>query len=280
MIAVEFSKQWRRPRTVATLAALVGFTLILTIALRITGSAELQRVGDIPLLVAPGTSGIAVPVIALSSTMKFFLPLAVAIFAGESIAGEASWGGLRYALAGPRSRTHYLLAKLVVALLLSLVAVLVVSLSALLWGTIAFGVHPFAVIDGSVSSGLQSTHVDFGWFAALGRLGLGTAYVTAGMLSIFSFSFLLSTITSRPFAAVAGGVGLTVISRVLNADYLPGVSVLSPYLPNNDVDLWQHFFQRPADTTHMARFLTLQGVYSVVSLSFAWWWFRRRDILS
>jgi ABC-type transport system involved in multi-copper enzyme maturation permease subunit len=67
---------------------------------------------------------------------------------------------------------------------------------------------------------------------------------------------------------------------VLNADYLPGVSVLNSYMPNNDVDLWQHFFQQPAQTSGVAHFLLLQLVYVAVSLAIAWWWFMRKDVLT
>jgi ABC-2 type transport system permease protein len=280
MIRIELVKQWRRPRTVLTFAALTLFTVALTIALAASGAGKIERVGDIPLLVVPNRSGFSVPVIALSSTMKFFLPLAVAIFAGESVAGEASWGSLRYSLAGPVSRTRYLFSKLVVALMFSVAAVVIVPLAALVVGTIAFGWHPFTALDGSASTALHSTVVSFGTGAALARLAVGTAYVTAGMTSILAFAFLLSTLTTRPFAAVAGGVGLTIVSRVLNGDYLPGVAVLNPYMPNNDVDLWQHFFQQPAQTTGMLHFLVLQAVYVTVFLTAAWWWFTRKDILT
>jgi ABC-2 type transport system permease protein len=280
MIGIELAKQWRRPRTLLTLAGLACFTIALTVALEISGAGELQRVGDIPLLVVPDRSGMSVPVIALASTMKFFLPLAVAIFAGESIAGEAATGNLRYALARPVSRTRYLLSKLAVALWLSLVAVVLVPVAALLAGTIAFGWHPFIAIDGSTSTALHSAVVTFTPPAALARLAIGTAYVAAGMTSIFAFAFLLSTLTTRPFAAVAGGVGLTIVSRVLNADYLPGVEVLNRWMPNNDVDLWQHFFQSPSQTAGMAHFLLLQIVYVGVCLGGAWWWFARKDVLT
>jgi ABC-2 type transport system permease protein len=263
-----------------TFAALAVFTIVLTIVLDASGAGRIERVGDIPLLVTPNRSGFSVPVIALSSTMKFFLPLAVAIFAGESVAGEAGWGSLRYALAGSVSRSRYLLSKLVVALMFSIAAVVLVPLAALAVGTIAFGWHPFTAIDGSASSALHSTVVTFGTGAALARLAIGTAYVSAGMASIFAFAFLLSTVTTRPFAAVAGGVGLTIVSRVLTGDYLPGVAVLNPYMPNNDVDLWQHFFQQPAQTAGMVHFLVLQLVYVTAFLAVAWWWFMRKDILT
>src|SRR5581483_7177982 len=98
VIRVELAKQARRPRTLLTFGALAAFSVVLTVALAASGAGSLERVGDVPLLIAPARSGMSVPVIALSSTMKFFLPLAVAIFAGESVAGEAGWGSLRYAL--------------------------------------------------------------------------------------------------------------------------------------------------------------------------------------
>jgi ABC-2 type transport system permease protein len=280
MIRIELAKQWRRPRTLVTFAALASFTLVLTVALAASGGSQFQRVGDIPLFIVPDRSGISVPVIALASTMKFFLPLAVAVFAGESVAGEAGWGSLRYALARPVSRTRYLWSKLVVALGFSIAAVVLVPLAALLAGTVAFGWHPFTAIDGSASTAVHSTIVMFAGGAALARLGIGTAYVAAGMMSIFAFAFLLSTLTARPFAAVAGGVGLTIVSRVLNADYLPGVAVLNHWMPNNDVDLWQHFFQDPSHTTGMSHFLVLQLIYASAFLGVAWWWFNRKDILT
>ena len=107
MIRVELAKQWRRPRTVLTLAALALFTLALEVSLAATGAGELERVGDIPLLIVPDRSGFSIPVIALASTMKFFLPLAVAIFAGESVAGEASGAACatRWPLLGPGAAT-------------------------------------------------------------------------------------------------------------------------------------------------------------------------------
>jgi ABC-2 type transport system permease protein len=281
MIRVEFAKQWRRPRTLLTFAALACFSVALPVALAASGGQrQLQRVGDIPLLIVPDRSGLSAPVIALASTMKFFLPLAVAIFAGEPVAGEAGWGSLRYVLAHPVSRTRYLLSKLIVALGLSMGAVALVPLVALLTGAVAWGWHPLSAIDGSSSTAVHSTVLAFSWSTALARLAIGTAYVAAGMTSIFAFAFLLSTLTTRPFAAVAGGVGLTIVSRVLNADYLPGVAVLNRWMPNNDVDLWQHFFQRPYQTAGMGHFLVLQLIYVSASLGLAWWWFRRKDILT
>jgi len=278
VIRAELAKQWRRPRTLVTLVAMGLFAAVLTVALEATGPGHTERVGDIPLLVVPRTSGFSVPVIALQSTMKFFLPLAVAVFAGESVAADAAWGTMRYALARPISRTRYLISKLVVASVLSLLAVVLMSLVGLAVGTAAFGWHAFAAADGSTSTVVHAV-ATFAPAASLARITLATLYVAAGMTSIFAFAFLLSTLTTRPFVAVAGGVGLTLLSRVFNGDYLPGVAVLNRYMPNNDIDLWDHLFQTPAQTAGMVHFLLLQVVYVVVFLGLAWWWFLRKDVL-
>ena len=278
MIRAEWAKQWGRRRTLILVAAAVLFPVVMTVSLVGTGSGKVERVGDIPLVIVPARSGLSVPLIALSSTMRFFLPLLIAVVAGEAIAGEASTGRLRYALAGPRSRGRYLLSKAGVAasICLALLAVLfAVSVAA---GLIAFGWHPLTPLNGGQSA--VSTVATFSPASALAKLGVGLAYVAAGMASVFSFGLLLSTVTARPFVAVAGAVGLSVLSRVFNADYLPGVSAVSRYMPSNDIDLWQHLFASPADTSGMGRFLLLQAGYFAVFSGTAWWLFTRRDVLT
>ena len=232
-----------------------------------------------PCYIVPRGSGFSIPVIALASTMKFFLPLAVAVFAGESVAGEAAWevcamsspalwrGPGTWAPSWrwrPCSRSWpswWCLWR---------------RSSPAAW---RLGGTRWPQSTGAPQACRTSPRRPSAPSPRLGRLAIGTAYVAAGMTSILAFAFLLSTLTSRPFVAVAGGVGLTVVSRVLNGDYLPGVAVLSRYMPNNDVDLWQHFFQQRAQTAGMVHFLVLQVAYVAVFLALAWWWFLRRDIL-
>jgi ABC-2 type transport system permease protein len=279
LIAIEWAKQFRRTRTLATLGIVAGFAVALTVALAATGSGRVEFVGDVPLVMVPKESGLSVPVIALSSTMKFLLPLAVSLFAGEAVAGEAGWGSLRYVLARPVSRTRVLWSKASVAGLLSVAAVATLTAAALVAGAVAFGWHPLHIIDGGRSAPGHPVSTTLSTGSLLGELGISTVYVTAGMASIFAVAFFLSTTTRRPLVAVAGGVALTIISRVFNADYLPGVSVVDKYMPNNDIDLWNYLFVRPAVTAGFVHFLVLQAVYFVVFMGLAQWWFTRKDIL-
>ena len=277
MIGEEWTKQWGRRRTLVLFSATALFPVVMTLAVVATGSGRSDRVGDIPLIVVPARSGLSLPLISMSSTMRFLLPLLIAVVAGEVVASEAAAGRLRYALASPGSRGRYLLSKAVVAASISVVLILVFFAVSIAVGLIAFGWHPLTAANANQAA--ASTVATFSPGSALAKLGVGVAYIGSGMATVFSFAFLLSTVTTRAFVAVAGGAGLSVVSRVFNADYLPGVNLVSRYMPNNDIDLWQHLFASPVDTAGMGRFLLLQAGYVALFSTAAWWLFTRRDVL-
>jgi ABC-2 type transport system permease protein len=279
LIVIEWYKQVRRRRTYLALGIVAVFAVALTVALAATGASQTEFVGDVPLLMVPRTSGLSVPVIALSSTMKFLLPLAVSVFAGEAVAGDAGWGSLRYVLARPVSRARVLWSKAAVAGGLSMVTIVILAVVAFVVGGVAFGWHPLRVTDGSNSSPGHPSSVVVPASAAIGHLGVAVLYVGAGMTSIFAVAFFLSTTTRRPLVAVIGGVAVTIVSRIFNADYFPGIAVVNRYLPNNDIDLWQHLFTRSPDLSAVPHFLVLQCVYVAVFMSLAHWWFTRKDML-
>lgn len=279
MIAAEFAKQARRPRAWVTLAAMAAIPALLTLVIGATRPALTERVGDYGSVVT-NTSGLTLPLIALSAMLLFMLPLAVAIFAGECVAGEASWGSLRYLLSRPVARWRVLGAKATVAGVYSAAAVLLVVLVALLSGAIAFGVHPLTVLDLQHTTPFIVASAKLAPLAAVARLGLASAFVLASLASTFAFALLLSTLTVRPFSAVAGAVGFGLVSRAL--DNVPGLHALSPWLPVTDEagNLWTGFFTRPTQTAGIPHALLVQALYTGAFAVCALVWFARKDVLS
>jgi ABC-2 type transport system permease protein len=279
VIAVELSKQLRRPRSWVTLAALAALSGVLTLVIGVSQARTSERVGDWGSVVT-NTSGLTLPLIALSATLLFLLPLAVAIFAGEPVAGEASWGSLRYLLARPVRRWRVLLAKAAVAALYSAVAVAVVVGVALLTGAVAFGLRSLTVLDLQHTTPFVVASAKFAPLSALGRLALASGYVIWMLSSTFAFALLLSTLTDRPFSAVAGGVGLGLFSRAL--DNVPGLHALGPWLPVTDssTTLWTGFFTRPMHTPGLVHAVLVQAGYTAVFLTVAVLRFNRSDVLS
>ena len=83
--------------------------------------------------------GALYPLAAIAIILPLFLPAAVAITAGETIAGEAQQGTLRYVLIRPVGRTRLLVAKLVAVMGFVLLTLLVVAATAYVLGVAAAG---------------------------------------------------------------------------------------------------------------------------------------------
>jgi ABC-2 type transport system permease protein len=278
VIAIELRKQLTRPRSWLTLTLLAVIAGLLTLVIGVSRASISERVGDWGSVVT-NTSGLTLPLIALSATLLFLLPLVVAIFAGEPIAGEAAWGSLRYLLARPVPRRRVFLAKATVAAGYCVAAVALVVVVSLLTGIIAFGWRPLTMLDLQHTTPFIVASAKFSPAAATARLALATVYVLWTLSSTFAFALLLSTLTDRPFSAVAGGVGLGLFSRAL--DNIPGLHGLSPWLPVTDAGttLWTGFFTRPIQTAGMTHVILVQAAYTAVFLTLAAVRFNRFDVL-
>lgn len=279
MIGAELWKQARRARGWVTLGVMAAVPALLTAVIGLTRPAIAERVGDWGSVVT-SSSGLTMPLIALSAMQLFLLPLAVAIFAGDCVAGEAAWGTLRYVLARPVSRSRALACKAAVAVGWSAAAVGVASASAVLTGVAAFGWRPLTVLDLQRTTAFSYAAATFDQGEALGRVAAGGGLVLVTMASTFAFALLLSTLTAAPFSAMAGGVGLGLVSRAL--DNVPGLQALSPWLPVTDAGstLWTGLFFDPVRLDDLAHLALVQAAYAAVFLAAAWWRFTRADVLT
>ena len=89
--------------------------------------AAAGRPGDPALLTQVLGNGTLLAAAALAVDLIPLLPLCVLVVAGDSIAGEANSGTLRYLLTRPVSRSRLLTAKLISILIFVLVAVVTVA---------------------------------------------------------------------------------------------------------------------------------------------------------
>ena len=70
-------------------------------------------------------------VFALFASASFLLVVVVALFFGDTVAAEASWSSLRYLLAAPVPRSRLVRQKAIVAAMLSVAALLLLPIVAL-----------------------------------------------------------------------------------------------------------------------------------------------------
>ena len=103
-------------------------------------AAGLQRGGGgngPPFLDQVAGNGVFLAFLALTMMLTLVLPLVVSVVAGDSIAGEAGYGTLRYLLAVPAGRTRLLGVKYLSVVAFGLCAVLVISVVSLICGVAA-----------------------------------------------------------------------------------------------------------------------------------------------
>jgi len=129
MIRVELLKLLRRPRTWVTIVALNALPTLVAVLLALTDIGPRPGSGP-PFLSAVLTDGTLFPLAALGIVLPLFLPVAVAVVGGDSIAGEVQSDTLRYLLVRPVSRLRLLLAKLVSIIVFVVLATLVVAVVA------------------------------------------------------------------------------------------------------------------------------------------------------
>src|SRR4051794_40620262 len=268
MLRVELGKLFTRPRTWLTLLLLAGLPVVVGIFVKTSGIGP--RPGQGPALLSEGLSnGLLFPAAALALILPIFLPVAPSVGAGDTIAGEAAAGTLRYLLVRPVGRTHLLLAKLVTIVVFVLVAVLAVAAVGMAAGWALFGVKP-------LSATVSGTSLGYG--ATVGRTALTMLYVAVSMLGLGAIALFASTRTDSPLAAALVALATFVTSQVL--DLIEASRAIRPYLPTHYWLSFVDLFRDPVLWHDVARGFGLQAVYIVIFLGAAWASFAAKDITS
>jgi ABC-2 type transport system permease protein len=270
VIGVELRKLFRRPRTWVTIAVLNALPVLVAVLVQLTDLAPRPGEGP-PFLSAVLTNGALFPLAALAIVLPLFLPIAVAVVAGDAVAGEAQAGTLRYLLVRPAGRTRMLVAKLVAVIAFVLVTVLVVAGVGYVVGTTLFDAQP--VGGGTSVSGTSLTQQELA-----GRSLMAIGYVTVSMLGVAAFGLFFSTLTDSPLAAALGALAVLVTSSLLFT--LDAASPIAPYLPTRYWLAFVDLFRDPILWRDVVRGLALQGVYVGVLLAAAWANFTTKDVTS
>jgi ABC-2 type transport system permease protein len=271
MIVVELRKLLVSRRTWVTILLIDALPTLVAVLLAITDLAPRPGTGP-AFLSAVLTNGVLFPAAALAIVLPLFLPVSVAVVAGDSVAGEAQAGTLRYLIARPAGRTRLLVAKLVAVLVFVALAIVVVTVTAYFVGTSLFGSQP---LGGSVLSvsGTPLTPRE-----AVLRTLLAMGYVAFSMLGVAAVALFLSTVTDSPLAAAMGALAFLVASSLLLT--LDASGALQPYLPTRYWLAFVDLFRQPIRWRDIVRGIGLQSVYVAVLLAAAWANFTTKDIKS
>jgi ABC-2 type transport system permease protein len=273
LLRSELSLIFLRKRNIALLAVLAAVPVLLGLVLRFSsgagGSGGGGGNGNPPAFLNQVTgNGVFLAFLALVVESTLVLPLVVAVVAGDSIAGEANRGTLRYLLAVPAGRTRLLGIKLVATVVFCVGACLLVSAVAVAVGAILFPIGPVTLLSGiPVSLG-----------AGLLRLLFVALYLAVAMAALGAIGLAISTFTEHPIGAIAAVLVIAVASQVM--DSVSQLDVIHPYLPTHFWLSFDSLLRSPVEWPELGHGLLSFAVYIVIFCSIAWARFTTADVTS
>ncbi len=265
LLSSELRLIFGRRRNWIVLAVLGVVPVIIAVATKLTTSSSSDG-GD--FFAAITSNGLFVALAALTVEMGFFLPLAVSAISGDTVAGEANLGTLRYLLTVPVHRTRLLAVKYVSVVIFSFVATVTVSVVGVVSGLALFGGGRLTTLSGSqVSTG-----------HGLWLVFLATAYLSVGFASLGAVGLFISTLTEQPIGATIAVVIVSILSFILDA--IPKLEWLHPYLLTHWWTSFGDLLRDPIAWSGIQRGLLTAAAYTAVFLLAAWARFTDKDVTS
>jgi ABC-2 type transport system permease protein len=260
----ELRLMYGRRRNQAGLAVLAAVPVFISVAVKSTLSQPGQDAPDFFRSITG--NGLFVALAALTIEMGLFLPLAVSVVAGDSVAGEANIGTLRYLLAVPVTRPRLLAVKYAGIVVGAFTATLVVTLTGMVMGLILFGGGSMTLLSGT----------QIGFFDGLLRVLAAAAYLACGLAALGAVGLFASTLTEQPIGAMVATVLFSSTCFVL--DSIPQVSWLHPYLLTHHWLDFGDLFRDPIAWNNILAGLYLAAGYAVVFFAASWARFAGKDV--
>jgi ABC-2 type transport system permease protein len=262
LFASELHLVFGRARTWVLLAVLAAVPVMVGVAIRLSGSS-----GDAEgFLGQVAGNGLFLVVASLALSLPFFLPTAVTVISGESLAGEASLGTLRNLITAPAGRSRLLAAKMVALAVFCLAATMTVWLSGLIAGIVLFPVGDVVLLTGTTVS------LGDGLLRAFGIAVL----IAASLLGLAGIGLFVSSLTSTPLAAMAATFGAFIVFGILGA--IPQIDVIHPWLLMYGWTSFADLLRDPPYWDSIVRNLLMQAAYLAVFYAAAWARITSRDI--
>jgi len=293
LLWIELNKIFRRPRTYIAFGAMAAIVWLIQLALyfdgqayvdlllsNLSGSFEFSDLFKTQLL-----NGYLICFVILN-TLLIQMPLLVALVAGDSIAGEASQGTLRFQLTRPISRAQLIFVKFAASVVYVLCLLLWLALLALLGSVLLFGVNDLVVLR---STGIEQMQMDDVFWRYLAAFGFAAIALT----TVAALSLLLSVLSENPIGPIIATMSVVLVFTILSEMNIPIYdTTVKPWLFTTHMVAWKGFFYVQADAEGATVRGSVENLPAVLRSAaillgyialFLWtsiYLFRRKDILT
>jgi len=211
-------------------------------------------------------TGFATPLAILVYASQWVLPLIAALLAGDVFSSEDQLGTLKTILTRSVGRTAVFWGKLAAVFSFTVLAIVIVAVSATLAGVITVGNDPLVDVGGHLRSASS----------AAGLVAISWATVVLPTLAFGAIAMMVSILTR---SSVLGVIVPVVIGLVMQLyTFLNAWDTVRHLLLGWTMSAWRGVMDSPSYYTPLARGLVVSAVYLVVATTVAFVVFRRRDV--
>jgi ABC-2 type transport system permease protein len=258
----ELSKLWKQKRAKATLALAVVAPVLIVLILK----GQQRPPKDSLFGRYVHETGWSVPLLMLGFAGQWVLPLLTALVAGDIFAGEDQMGTWKTMLTRSVSRTQVFWAKTITAVLFALGVLLVLATSTIVSSVVLAGHQPLVGLTGQlIPSHTAWLLVSASWATAIPPL-----------LAFTCFAILLSVLSRNPAFAIAAPVVIGMVMQLSGA--LGGMEALRPFLLTTPFEAWHGLLAQDRFYGPLEWGLLSSAAWCVVSLTWAFFALRRRDV--
>jgi ABC-2 type transport system permease protein len=211
-------------------------------------------------------TGYATPLAILVYASQWVLPLIAALLAGDVFSSEDQLGTLKTILTRSVGRTAVFWGKLAAVFSFTVLAVVVVAVSATLAGVITVGNDPLVDVGGQLRTASSAAVL----------VALSWAIVVLPTLAFGAIAMMVSILTR---SSVLGVIVPVVIGLVMQLyTFLNAWDAVRHLLLGWTMSAWRGVMDSPAYYTPVARGLVVSAVYLALATTIAFVVFRRRDV--
>ncbi|MEO5893022.1 MAG: ABC transporter permease subunit [Ferruginibacter sp.] len=244
LLRIELFKISRRPRTYIAFAAIAAIVFIFQFAFKADGQSYmnllLQSVKDtFEFERVRAINGYFMCYIILN-TLLIQVPILVALIAADSISGEANMGTLRLLISKPISRTQLILVKFAAATIFTILLLLWMAITSLIFSMLIFGVDDMLIFrsKGDESQILLITKDDVIW-----RYLAAFAYATVALTVIAALSLFLSIFAENSIGPIIATVCIVIVCTIISNINVPVIDKnVKPFLFTSYLVGWKGFF--------------------------------------
>ena len=290
LLKIEIFKIFKRPRTYIAFAVIALIIILIQIALKFGGKEYvglmMSGMGDsfeeMPTKII--LNGYLVCFVILN-LLLIHVPILVALVSGDAIAGEANMGTLRLLVSKPVSRIQLLIVKFTASVFYTLILLIWVAVLALFLSILLFGVNWLGVPRELQFNVMESDDV-------LWRYALAFCFAAIGLICVSSLAFMLSVFSDNSIGPIVITVCVIIVFTILTQMQIPFYDeTIKPYLFTTHMLGWKGFFYVKAvdgvtekgsieNLSAIVKSATILIGYTVAFLGIAFWYFKRKNILS